>query len=119
MKTYKELLEYEKATKKFITQLKRKSELEISYYEFYNANKKFDYSFIGYETINRGLHGIHYNRTTNTYYFGTRNIKVKSELSHMMYPAIQKIPAFLRDEMLFVANNKPEKPKKVNVKKRA
>jgi len=109
IRTYTEILQFEEAFKSFLILRIRKQELKIHYYVLYDSAKANHYSFVGYQTNHLGLHGIHYNRTTNMYYFGTLNNKIKSEIHRLMDPQVMLIPAFVKDGLLDVAINRRAK----------
>ena len=103
--TYQEFEFYEKTFDDYILKLKRKSEVRIHYYILRTKDMDYDYSFIGYLT-NGGRHGLHYNRTKNTYYFGHRNPMTGSTIITLNPSQEMKIPSRLKDGLLLVANNK-------------
>jgi hypothetical protein len=117
IRTYTEILRFEEAFKSFLSQLNRKPVIEIKHYVLYSRTRANHYSWIGYETNTRGLHGIHFNSTINEYYFGTRNNKIKSEIWMVMPPKAMLIPSHLKAGLSYAAKNEVDIKTK-NVKKR-
>jgi len=101
---YTQIIKSEKAFSDFLTQQIRKKEITIRYYKIKRTGNRFDCSFIGYETHNGGLFGIHYEREWNDFYFGTRNNRMKSTLIKLRPPQVQNIPEFLKTVLLNVSS---------------
>ena len=67
---------------------------------------RYDFSFMGYETNTRGLHGIHYKKFTRQYYFGTRQEADNSGIWPMNESQVLNIPSILKAAFLEVATTK-------------
>jgi len=104
MLTYTEIIHFDEAFESFLQKMKQKPEIVVDYYVFYGRRANH-YAWIGYETIKLGIHGIHYNGTTNEYYFGTVNNKIKSVVIKLRPPQVMSIPPYLTDGMMHAANN--------------
>ncbi len=92
-----------KIYKDFLIKLKKKKMHKINYYIRRVNGKTCHCACIGYFT-NKGIHGIHFNRTLVQYYFGER-----SEYSNPigLHPGLSfKIPALFKDALLHATNNK-------------
>ncbi len=89
---YKEILQVEEAFKSFLIQQKKQGGIKITYYCLSNGVEKHHCSYVGYQTTNHGLHGIHYNLKKNQYYFGTKNKRIPSTLAPIFHKEISKIP---------------------------
>lgn len=96
---------FEQTFNEQILKLKRQSEVNIEYYILPDKGREHHYSFIGYLT-NGGRHGIHYNRTKNTHYFGHQNPKTGSRPIALHPGLLMKIPPRIKDGLLSVANNR-------------
>ena len=103
---YTQMMNKETAFSNFLTQQKRKSEMTVYYYTLRTPLGKYDFAYMGYETNTEGLHGIHYDRRRNSYYFGTRNKKRKSTLTTLTYNQINEIPKLFKTMLMNVANSK-------------
>ena len=103
---YKEMLALEDAVDAFLRKYNRKQEIKIYYYILKGRKMGLDFSFMGYETNTRGLHGIHYKKFTRQYYFGTRQEADNTGIWAMNESQILKIPSILKAAFLEVATTK-------------
>ena len=112
---YTQMINKEKAFFSFLTQLTRKNELTIHYYGMIisKTKRRYDCSYIGYETNTEGYFGIHYDLIKNHYYFGTINKNRPSTLTALTYPQIDEIPQFLKTILINVATSR----RKVSIRK--
>lgn len=99
------MMESEKAFQSFLIKQTRRTEFKIRYY-FLLTRTLNDFSFIGYETCNFGLHGIHYSNSNRTFYFGTRNQKSPSTLAPIFGKNLNQIPPILKQAFIYVATKK-------------
>ena len=106
---YTELQNSEMAFFDFLLKIKRKTEIEVKYYQFLGKYGKYDISYIGYRTNEGGRHGIHYNHQRRAYSFGTRAAKGGSWIVGLTYPQIDKISEYLKEAFFDVANTKIRK----------
>lgn len=100
------MMSIEKAFKAFLTKQARKTEVKIQCYILKGRISNFRFSFIGYKTANPGLHGIHYSKDKNQFYFGTRYQNGDSNLTAIPDGDALKIPSIYRDGFLFVVTEK-------------
>lgn len=102
---YTEMMESEKAFTAFLIKQTRKTEFKIQYY-FPLGRPSHGCSFLGYETSNFGLHGIHYDNSNRTFYFGTRNKKSPSTLKPIFGKNLNQIPPILKQAFFYVVTIK-------------
>ncbi len=96
---------FEKAVNDFLLKLKRRKQIKIQYYFFKSRIMGYDFSFVGYRTKD-GLHGIHYCRQKNAYYFGGQSLKMKPTLQHIPQGISYNFPGKLKEAFLKVSETK-------------
>jgi hypothetical protein len=106
---YTELIVFEKAFDLFLRKQKNKEEIEVKYYLLIRKNKPYDLSFIGYLEEKGGRHGLHYNKNLDTYYFGTRNIKLGKRPEPLNPAQITKIPSRMKQAFFDVTEAKKDR----------
>lgn len=107
--TFSELKRVQEAYDQFLKNLTRKDVIEIKYYEFPGQNGKRCFSVIGFETNEGGMHGIHYSKQRNAFYFGTVQIKGNSWNIGLAFPQVKKLPVYLKEALFEVIRTKKEK----------
>ena len=101
----KEFQMFDKSVNDFLLKLKRRKQIKIQYYFLKSRIMGYDYSFVGYRT-KYGLHGIHYCRKKNTYYFGSQSLKIKPTLQPIPQGTSYTFPSKLKDAFLKVSETK-------------
>lgn len=109
---YREFQIFETSFDNFITKLKSKRQIEIDYHFFKGRIHGYDFSFSGYRT-KTGMHGIHYCKQKNSYYFGTRELESLRCLQPIPLGLLNKIPEQIKDAFFNVVQVK----KKITINK--
>jgi hypothetical protein len=105
MKTYRQILEIDKAFERLLHSYRGRNLIRIAYYQ---SNSKNEYSFVGHKTEDGGFYGIHYNKGTFNFEFGTRGGD-NPWVHGLTYPQQNKIPGFLKDALKEVVGTKQVK----------
>ena len=94
---YLELQNIEEAFYSFLRKINRKNAIRIRYYEFEGVKQKDYCALIGYVTSKGDLHGIHFSKMRNSYYFGTRTKESNLYIVGLTEPQSQRIPDRLKE----------------------